>query len=171
MADTRDIRITIVGESGDKLPEEEGKGKAEEQKEELSNNKMVSSIFRKIAPSVTTATLIGQGVSIVKQTTQFAINEYLNLTDNYVVENNFAIVNSVISKSASALTSIMGATMAFGPIGTAVSVAIQGVTLGIDIAKNYHNQAVSVRIAETNLDYQRVRAGYSLTAGSVGENK
>lgn len=171
MEDTRDIKITIVNESMSDLPADKGEDEASKQKEDLNNSKLSNGIFRKIAPSITSIYLINQSESLIKQTATYALNEYMSLTDNYVAQNNSSIAMSVMSRSTTILTSMIGAGATLGPVGLAVSAVIQGVTLGVDILKNYHNQTTSVRVSENNLNYQRVRAGYSLTAGSVGENK
>ena len=51
--------------------------------------------------------------------------------------------------------------------GFAISVAEQG----IDMAKNLRDQDFQLSVTNKELDFSRVRAGYAITSGSIGEDK
>lgn len=158
MASYRGVKITIAASGS-----ESGK---DDKSSKLENTKETEKKLTKLQKA-STISLIHKGVSIIADTAEFALNANLSLTDNYKQQNNLSIAKSIISKASSTITSAITAGVVLGPAGVAVSLALSATSLGVDIAKNYHNQAVAIIQNEAQLDYQRVRAGYSLSGGST----
>lgn len=158
MSSYRGVKITIVNKNGNGNEEEKDLNTTESE----DTAKKVSKLQK-----ASIASLVNRGVGILTDTAEFALNTNLTLTDNYKMQNNMSIAKSIISKASSTVTSAIGAGMVLGPVGVAVSLALSATSLGVDIAKNYYNQAISIKQAENQIDYQRVRAGYSLVGGSV----
>ena len=109
---------------------------------------------------------------------KFQINRYFNLTDNYMAKQEMDIALGVINRTYSIGSAIVGGAIAGsagGPagivLGAAIATGMSGLSLGLDIYHNYSEQDIRIRKMDNSLDFNRQRAGYSLTAGARGENK
>lgn len=106
------------------------------------------------------------------------VNWYYKMHDNYIAQEQLNIATGIIGKAASAGATIMGfATVgaAAGPVGAvvgaAIGTAVAGINIGLDIYGNYIRERLQLTQLDNQLAYNRERAGYSLTAGSIGENR
>ena len=166
MADIRQVEIKIVGSTspggggdipgGDNLPGEDD-----------SSDFSVAKVF-------TTAYLVSKAKDVtqdVLQETDYFIQRHFQLADDYQGQRSYVRAKNVILKSVSIGTSGVAAFATLGPAGAAVAVGIAVSSVVVDIANNYIDQADTIRKMDAQLSYTRVRAGYSLTAGSVGEDR
>lgn len=147
-------------------------GSEEDSKIEKSKS---PSLSIKIKPKGTFSTYIknealSYAKDIIKSQTEFYINRYFNLTDDYIGQRNTNIAKNIINKSITGLTTIATGFAMGGPIGASIAAVGFALTLGLDIANNYIEQGDKLRQMNYQLDFSRVRAGFSLTSGSIGEN-
>ena len=162
MADTREIKVTIVekganGSSGDK------KKKGATNKVQEKNNNLFDSVILNKA--------VDFAIEDVNKIATYEVNKFLNLHDDYVSERNITVAMSVIDRAKRFGVSVYAGAVVGGPIGAAVAVIGQMATMGIDIYQNYDKERVKIAQMNAQLGYQRQRAGFSLTSGSIGENK
>jgi len=109
---------------------------------------------------------------------KYQINKYFMLTNDYLGQQSMNIALNVINKALDFGTTIyFGAKMGAkaGPAG-----AIAGVVLAAgvsiistvqQISHNYEQERIKLNQMDAQLQFNRQRAGYSLTAGSIGENR
>lgn len=110
---------------------------------------------------------------------KYQLNMHYKMTDNYIGQQNMDIALSVAEKSVSAVTSIVGGALAGAKLGGAPGAVIGavigvggfGITTALQISHNYEQERIRLRQMDAQLQFNRQRAGYSLTAGSVGENR
>jgi len=115
------------------------------------------------------------GVGEVK----YQLSKYYKLNDNYIAQQNMDIALNIASKVISTGIGIFAGAKAGlkvgGPAGAVIgaSVAVVGATVktGMDIIHNFEQENIRLRQMNAQLQFNRQRAGYSLTAGSVGENR
>jgi hypothetical protein len=108
--------------------------------------------------------------NIVKRT-DYAITRYFKLNDDYIGQRNYNDAKNVLGKIASTAAFAASATAVFGPIGGIVSIVSSVVSTGVDIIGNYVQTYDEMNKVNAQLSFTRVRAGYSLTAGSTGEDR
>ena len=119
--------------------------------------------------------VVNQAWNIVKQgITQignYEINKWFSLNDDYIGQRNLNNALNVISKAKNIGMTVAGGFVVGGPIGAAVAGLGSLILTGIDVAQHIDRQNLQLRQMDAQLQYQRQRAGYSLTSGRVGENK
>ena len=106
----------------------------------------------------------------VVQIASYEVNKYFNLRDDYVGQRNLTIAKNVISKAVGMGTAIAGGFVLGGAAGGAIALIGTTASLGIEIAQNYDQENIKLRQMNAQLEYSRMRAGYSLTSESIGEN-
>lgn len=160
MADTREIVITIKGS---------GETTTQTDKPDNPNPKDSSNIKK------STSILLNQTYqrlkSEISSEVNYEIDKHFRLSDNYIGQRNFNNAKQVINKAVSFGTSIATGFAIGGPVGAVGAFVVQTISLGIDIYQNYDQENINLRQMEAQLSYTRERAGYSLTSGSIGENK
>lgn len=67
-------------------------------------------------------------------------------------------------------TAIAGGFVLGGIAGSVIALIGTTASLGIEIAQNYDQENIKLRQMNAQLEYSRMRAGYSLTSESIGEN-
>ena len=129
-----------------------------------------------------TSILLNQAFENVKNEliseVNYEINKHFNLTDDYIGQRKLNVAKNVVSRATGIIATI-GASAKIGsvagPVGTivgaVVGTTIAGVQLGVDIYQNYDQANIHLRQMEAQLNYTRQRVGYSLTSGSIGDNK
>ena len=101
----------------------------------------------------------------------YGINKHLSLTDDYISQRYLKAGINVISRAVSIGSSIVAGATVGGLVGAVIGAVFAVGDLAFDIFKNYDQQNIMLRQMDAQLQYQRQRAGYSLTSGSIGENK
>lgn len=119
--------------------------------------------------------VVNQAWNIVKQSTSkivnYEINKWFTLKDDYIGQRNLNNALATINKASSSITAIAGGFVAGGVIGGAVATVGVVVASAISIAQHIDKQNIELDQLDAQLQYQRQRAGYSLTSGRVGENR
>ncbi len=115
--------------------------------------------------------------SIVVNEVSYEVNKYFDLTDDYETKRDLNIAIGVAKKVGGiAVSTAAGAKLgaSFGPVGAIIGgvIGFTGSTVGeaINIYQSYDKQSITMKQRNKQLEYTRVRSGYSLTSGSVGEN-
>lgn len=106
----------------------------------------------------------------VTQIASYEVNKYFNLRDDYIGQRNLTVAKNVISKAVGMGTAIAGGFVLGGVVGSAIALIGTTASLGIEIAQNYDQENIKLRQMNAQLEYSRLRAGYSLTSESIGEN-
>lgn len=160
------IVIKIVQETGKpgETPQVDATGKTEIQKSQRSDleTAAITSVIQRAFNS-----LKEMGASQVK----FQVNRYFEITDNYLGQQSLNIGLNIASKIVSAGQSIAAGAIVAGPAGAIIMATVEAGKLGLDIYQKYSEQNLQLRKMDAQLDYNRQRAGYSLTAGTQGENR
>lgn len=159
MADTREIVITIKG------------GGEATQTERPDNPNPKDSTNLKKSTSVLLNQTYQRLKSEISREVNYEIDKHFRLTDNYIGQRNLNNAKQIINKAVSFGTSVATGFATGGPVGAVRAFVIQTLSLGIDIYQNYDQENINLRQMEAQLSYTRERAGYSLTSGSIGENK
>ena len=102
---------------------------------------------------------------------KFQVNRYFNITDNYLGQQSLNICLNVANKVKNVGESIIGGAIVAGAPGAIIMTAVEAGKLGLEIYQNYSEQNLQLRKMDAQLDYNRQRAGYSLTVGTQGENR
>lgn len=101
----------------------------------------------------------------------YGINKHLELTDDYVSQRYLNAGMNVIGRAVSMGSSIVAGANVGGVVGAIIGAVFAVGDLAFDIFKNYDKQNILIKQLDAQLQYQRQRAGYSLTSGSIGENR
>lgn len=161
--DYRAIKIEITQTQseakGNKLPDSISTGENPNDEAKSSTDIVVKSIVG--------ASLASHVSREALQIADYAIETKFRLTDDYIGQRNYNIAKSFISKGAI----LVAGAITGGPVGLAMAAVYTGISTGIEAAQAQIEQSITIANMNAQLDFTRVRAGYSLVAGSVGENK
>lgn len=165
MADTRQVEVLITTQHTIVNKTQEQKQKTQKpttQNKQVEKQNGLADIFLK--------------KEFLRRTADFVVDEGLywlersyRLNDDYISQRNLTVAKNIINQSISSGTRVIAATVAFGAVGLAVSLVGEAINIGTRIIHNYTEQNDRIRQLNAQLDFSRVRAGYSLTAGSIGE--
>lgn len=104
-------------------------------------------------------------------------NKELTLSDDYIGQRNKTIALTQMNRAISSISTIGSMTAAgatFGPWGAAIGAAIGVATVVAGIARSniqgQEQQDIALRQMDAQLGFTRSRAGWSLNAGSIGED-
>lgn len=93
------------------------------------------------------------------------------LTDNYMARQNMNIALGIIDKAGGAVVSIGTGFAIAGPVGAVIGAGLEVVKTGLNIFHNYQQETINLHKMNVQLEFNRQRAGYSLTVGARGENR
>ena len=117
---------------------------------------------------------------LVLNEAKYQIDLHFKLTDNYLGAQNLNIALGVVNKVASfGLSIYSGAKLGFSAgggaagavVGAVFAAGVSGLSLVQQISHNYEQEYIRINQMNANLQFNRQRAGYSLTSGSIGENR
>lgn len=174
MADTREIRIYIEGnatQATQKIPSAQN---ADMASMKASNAHTASEALSSTTSSVGMAAAkiaFDYMKSIASEELPYELSKAITMSDDYVAARRISATASVVSKGASVAQALSTAFAAGGLIGLGIATIGESAMLGIEIYQNYDKQSIALRKQDAQLDYLRQRAGYSLTSGSIGEDK
>lgn len=129
------------------------------------------------------ATLIGRAARQLKGTViselKYQQNKYYNMQDDYLGKQNMDIALNVLEKVWSVGINIyagakLGLKLGGGygaAAGAIIAAGVSTVQTYQQVAHNYEQERIRLNQMQAQLDFTRQRAGYSLTAGSIGENR
>lgn len=143
-----------------------GKAKSKNQvQEHLKANNIVNHAYKNYV--VGQAKKIG---SVVLSEVLYEINKYFDLTDNVEGKRDLHIAMGMINRVKNFAGQVVAGSY-FGVPGAVIGFASASINEAISIYQGYDQQNIQIRQMNTQLEYTRERAGYSLTSGSIGENK
>lgn len=161
MASKRIIEVRISGDI------KSTKEKVEEPKNDIKDEDKVATIFTNVVATQAYAQLKGE----LTEMAMYGINRHLMLTDDYVSERQLTASLNVINRSISVGATIVAGASVGGPVGAVFGALVGVSTTMFDIFKNLDQQNIRIKQMDKQLEYQRQRVGFSLTSGSIGENK
>lgn len=168
MANNGEIIIKIVSEVGQTTqnqPDEKPEAKVDAEKSKTDNRletAIYTSLLQKTAREV-------KGITIGEA--KYQINRYFRMSDNYLAEQSLDISLNIVNRAISAGASIAAGFAVGGVPGAIIEAGIQAVKIGLDIYHNKDQENIRLNQMDAVLSFNRQRAGYSLTAGSQGENR
>lgn len=101
----------------------------------------------------------------------YEVNKYFDLTDNVEGKRNLNIAIGMAHRGTTVLSSTLIGAQIGGVPGAVVGFVASSISEAINVYQGYDQQNIQLRQLNTQLEYTRERAGYSLTSGSIGENK
>lgn len=181
MAETREVVITIKGTGS---TGSSGGGKGKTIINNITNNNVTNVINSSSGTSaeydsggldVGSSVLANQVFDTLKKTisteAKYQINKYFSTRDDYVGQRDMNAAMSMANMAIGLGTSVVAGFMVGGPVGAIAA----GVTSVLSTAVNIYNtlDAQNLKVDQMNaqLAFTRQRSGYSLTSGSVGDNK
>lgn len=135
-----------------------------------ANRSPATNLGEMIAHIYKPMSLIASAKSIARlmvSTATYSFDYYLRANDDYIGQQNVKIATSVIQRAGVDALTVIGSFATMGPVGFVVAAAKIG-QYAFDIGKNYIEQQYQIDQRELELDYSRVRAGYSTMEGSIG---
>ena len=174
--ETRAITITIISKSGEEPSPTPSPSKPEEE------NAEVKSETKSAAQNLSSWLIhkaLNEAEAQLKSAVDYEFSKYYSTHDDYIGQRNYEIAKANINIAVSVGTSIysgaaMGASIG-GPVGAAVGAVASAVASGVNLAIQYNRameqQQLKIDQMNAQLSYTRQRSGYSLTSGSIGENK
>ena len=116
-------------------------------------------------------TTLVQGVAknlkgIIVDEVKYQLVKNFELTDNYIGLQNMNIALNIGGKAFSYAAAIAVS----GPAGAAFAISDM-IRTSQSMSHNYYEQKIRIAKMDAQLQFNRERAGYSLTAGSRGENR
>lgn len=172
MAEGKEIVIRIINENGASTSASQTDvigNQSKKSSEEYLNTAVMSSLLSRAA---------SQAKNLIVNEAKYEIDLHYNLTDNYLGQQNMNIALSIFNKVVGFGESVVvGAKV--GSVGGVVGAAIGALfgavfstaKISTEILHNYQQERIKINQMNTNLEFNRQRAGYSLTAGSIGENR
>ena len=101
----------------------------------------------------------------------YVFQRHMKLNDDYIGQRNYTAVKNIVGRAGSVVTAIGSGFATGGPAGAVIAGLISVASIGVDIAENYMQQNDNIQKMELNLSFNRMRSGYSLTSGSIGEDR
>lgn len=169
------IKITIVDQYGSKSQDTSA-----EQASEMATGQetATSAASSSRGDSKIGNIIMNRAFSIAKDAVisvaDYEITKYFSRRDDYINMRNYGIAKTMISNGISLGTTVIGGYVMGGGGITGIAVAAVaaigwGVARGVQVYQALDQQNFQLAQAGAQLSYERQRAGYSLTAGSIGE--
>lgn len=176
MREVRAITITIKGEPADGSKKNPDAPKPEE--ENAKAKETTKSSAQNLSSWLVHRTL-SEAESQLKIAAEYEFSKYYTTHDDYIGQRNFEIAKAIIGIAVNVGSSVVsGATVgasAGGAVGAVIGAAAGALFSGVNLALQYNRameqQQLTINQLDAQLQYTRQRSGYSLTSGSVGEDK
>ena len=137
--------------------------------------KMNTQAKKTITKEATAATFaVNSAKAAAKEVVNFAdymFQRHMKLNDDYIGQRNYTAAKNIVGRIGSVGTAIASGFATAGPVGAVIAGALSVAAIGVDIAENYIQQNDNIQKMELNLSFNRMRSGYSLTSGSIGEDR
>lgn len=184
MAETREVVVTIRSQSlgGGQPAGSPASSNATQgpQAPEVGEGNSVSTEAQTKSQAMTTIA-VQLAESVIQKTVQVAIGEIdyriqrgFYLKDDYIGQRNYQIAKAQVASAAQFAVSsaAMLATMGAAALPMIAVSAVMTVTKNaLQYNHAIEEQDYQIRQLDANLQFNRTRAGYSLTSGSIGENR
>ena len=102
---------------------------------------------------------------------KYQINKYFTTRDDYVGQRNVNVAMSMANMAIGFGSSIVTGFMVGGPVGAVIGGIASAVSTAVGVYNTLDAQNLKVDQMNAQLAFTRQRSGYSLTSGSVGDNK
>lgn len=169
--DTRTIKVVITSsDSKEKVVNPEKKSEEEKDESKGQWQRLGSWLAHQAFNTIK---------SQVEAEANYEISRYFTVYDDVAGERNLTMAKAYVNHAVSMgyqvyYGAITGAGIA-GPVGGIAGAVLAGSVAGVGMAlearRAFEQQDLRIAQAEAQLGYTRQRAGWSLTAGSIGENK
>ena len=162
--DERIVKVVILDKRGQEQTAPDS-NKAEPAEDSPSGQ--ISSIVNKVV-------LKSVAKNVAQDIYNMAIYHYekeWSLTDDYQSQRTCTIALNIIGRSMSIAANAFIGFSVGGPVGLAIATVSSAVDLGFDIYKNLDQQNIRIKQMSEQLEYTRIRVGYSTKAESIGEGK
>lgn len=160
MASKRIIEVRIHGQLKEKTNKSEPKN-------DIDSDLNIDNLFDNVIVNQVASELRSQ----LSEMAIYGINRHLELTDNYMGQRYLKAGLDVIGRSMSFGKAVYAGAKTGGVVGAILGAVFSIGDMTFDIVKNYDQQNILLKQMDKQLQYQRQRAGYSLTSGSIGENR
>lgn len=170
MAEQREIVITIKNETG---------GSVREESQQVAQGQEVNSdIAREMAGiSIVANKMFDNAIQMTKNVLWYKYERNLALNDDYIGQRNLSVARQQVAIVTDFISTVAGytATGAMGGpvgaiIGAVAGVAVATGNLVFNHAREIDQQNITIKQMDAQLSFNRQRAGFSLTSGSIGEN-
>lgn len=180
MAETREVVITIKGTGS---TGSSGGGKGKTVINNITNNNVTNIINNSSGTSAEYDNGLDIGASVLANqvfdtlkkniTTEakYQINKYFVTRDDYVGQRNVNAAMSMANMAIGFGSSIVAGFMVGGPVGAVIGGISSAVSTAVGVYNTLDAQNLKVDQMNAQLAFTRQRSGYSLTSGSVGDNK
>lgn len=140
-----------------------------------SSAKLNTQAKKMITKGATAAVIAVQAAEkVAKEIIDYAdymFQRHMKLNDDYIGQRNYTAVKNIVGRAGSVVTAIGSGFATGGPAGAVIAGLISVAAIGVDITQNYQQQTDNIQKMELNLSFNRMRSGYSLTSGSIGEDR
>jgi hypothetical protein len=108
---------------------------------------------------------------VVVSEARYEVNKNFTLHDDYIGQRDLNIALGITSKIYGIANATISGAIVGGPIGAGIALIGSVAVEAVGVYQRLDQQNIKIEQMNKQLEYNRVRAGYSLTSGSVGENK
>ena len=182
MAETREVVITIKGTGSTGSSGGSSKGKSiinsitsNNVTDAINNYSGTGAEYDSGGLDVGSSVLANQVFDTLKKniTTEakYQINKYFTTRDDYVGQRNVNVAMSMANMAIGFGSSIVAGFMVGGPVGAVIGGITSAVSTAVGVYNTLDAQNLKVDQMNAQLAFTRQRSGYSLTSGSVGDNK
>lgn len=182
MAETREVVITIKGTGSTGSSGGSSKGKSiinsitsNNVTDAINNRSGTGAEYDSGGLDVSSSVLANQVFDALKKniTTEakYQINKYFTTRDDYVGQRNVNVAMSMANMAIGFGSSIVTGFMVGGPVGAVIGGIASAVSTAVGVYNTLDAQNLKVDQMNAQLAFTRQRSGYSLTSGSVGDNK
>lgn len=174
MRETRSITITILNQGTS--PQPSPTPSSPEEKNEKTKESTKSNAQHLASWLVHQA--LNEAKTQILTAVDYEFTRYYSTHDDYIGQRNYEVAKTFVGMAVSVGTSIyagakVGASA--GPIGAVVGAAagatFSGVSMALQYSRAMESQQLRVDQMNAQLSYTRQRSGYSLTSGSIGEDR
>lgn len=108
--------------------------------------------------------------AMLKQTAEYEIGKYFDTKNDYVSKRDLSEALTYINMASSIATAAYVGFQTGGPVGVAIGAGLVLSHQALNASLALERQRMAIERADAQLAFSRDRAGFSLTAGSRGEN-
>ena len=165
MAETRRIVITIRHGKGKRPTPSNPKPTPSPKAKKVVQDKGTS-----IGTSVLANQVYENVKAMLKQTAEYEIGKYFDTKNDYVAKRDLSEALTYINMASSVATATYVGFKTGGPVGAAIGAGLVLSHQALNASLALERQRMAIERNDAQLAFSRDRAGFSLTAGSRGEN-
>ena len=165
MAETRRIVITIRHGKGKRPTPSNPKPTPSRKAKKVVEDKGTS-----IGTSVLANQVYENVKAMLKQTAEYEIDKYFDTKNDYVAKRDLSEALTYINMASSIATATYVGFKTGGSVGAAIGAGLVLSHQALNVSLALERQRMAIERSDAQLAFSRDRAGFSLTAGSRGEN-